>query len=224
MLLTIICEYKNRMIAANAKYQTASANLPRPCKMHFAALAMSIVLLGLASSSPLILHPSSSSLMLHLPFHTSADLSPRQTIQQSTTTAQPTTALVLPLQTPATANPTCNTISGCGVPIPHGAIPEPADHPEPRPSATTAVSGLSTSGCTTTTIASAPSEGCPRTLTAYTATRTEFVAIDCHGCTAVHVLQARWECPMPDEGGAMDVVTASTPLAWTSTVCGWEAK
>lgn len=74
------------------------------------------------------------------------------------------------------------------------------------------------SGCTTTIMGSL-SNPCRTdgTFTVHTSSITHFSSINCGGCTAVHVVEPMWGCPLATAG--MATTTASTPYMWTSTVC-----
>lgn len=73
-------------------------------------------------------------------------------------------------------------------------------------------------GCTTTIMGSL-SDPCHTdgTITVHTSSVTYFRSINCGGCTAVHVVEPRWGCPLATAG--MATTTAWTPYLWTSTVC-----
>lgn len=85
-------------------------------------------------------------------------------------------------------------------------------------SSSTTNSSASGLGCTTT-IMGALSNPCrtDETFTIHTSSLTQFSSIDCRGCTAVHVVEPMWGCPLETAGAA--TTTAETPYTWTSTVC-----
>lgn len=87
---------------------------------------------------------------------------------------------------------------------------------------THALTGLSTTGtassrCTTTMMGSL-SNPCPTEggYTVHISTVTLFSNVNCHGCTAIDVVEPMWGCPLETAGVE---TTVSTPYTWTSTVC-----
>lgn len=71
------------------------------------------------------------------------------------------------------------------------------------------------SGCTTTVMGDLhnPCAWSPK----WTSTVTEYTAVDCRGCTSLHVLEPKWHCP-----AVLTTVRSSTadgPSTLTSTIC-----
>lgn len=71
------------------------------------------------------------------------------------------------------------------------------------------------SGCTTTVMGDFRNP-CAR-IPKWTSTVTEYTAVDCHGCTSVHVLEPKWHCPVV--ATTIGPLVASGPSTFTSTIC-----
>lgn len=87
--------------------------------------------------------------------------------------------------------------------------------PLPKEHQTTTPSPTLVSGCTTTVMGDLHNP-CVRS-PEWTSTVTEYTAVDCHGCTSVHVLQPKWHCPVVLT--TVGPLTASGPSTLTSTIC-----
>lgn len=82
---------------------------------------------------------------------------------------------------------------------------------------------LFSAGCTTTTMkrpSGRPCHPAAAETTVHTTTMTMYVAIDCHGCDFVDVVEPVWGCPLETlDGGAMRTMTVPGVETLTSTVC-----
>lgn len=98
---------------------------------------------------------------------------------------------------------------GPTAPILSGPWPLPTEHQVTTPTPTLV------SGCTTFVMGDLrnPCVRSPK----WTSTVTEYAAVDCHGCTSVHVLEPKWHCPA--EITTVGPSTASGPSTLTSTIC-----
>lgn len=95
------------------------------------------------------------------------------------------------------------------------SFPVPTEHQVTAPAPTPL------SGCTTTVMGDLhnPCAWSPK----WTSTVTEYTAVDCHGCTSLHVVEPKWHCPVvittvgPSTANGLSTLT-STICASTSTL------
>lgn len=89
------------------------------------------------------------------------------------------------------------------------SFPVPTEHHLTAPTPTLV------SGCTTTVMGDLhnPCTRSPK----WTSTVTEYTAVDCHGCTSLHVIEPKWHCPAVIT--TVGPSTADGPWTLTSTIC-----
>lgn len=87
--------------------------------------------------------------------------------------------------------------------------------PVPTENLVTAPAPTIVSGCTTTVMGDLhnPCTRSPK----WTSTVTEYTAVDCHGCTSLHVIQPKWHCPAVIT--TVGQSTANGTWTLTSTIC-----
>lgn len=94
-------------------------------------------------------------------------------------------------------------------PVLSASFPLPTQHQVTAPAPTLV------RGCTTTVMGDLHNP-CSRP-PEWTSTVTEYAAVDCHGCTSVHVIQPKWHCPAVIT--TVGPSTANGPSTLTSTIC-----
>lgn len=87
--------------------------------------------------------------------------------------------------------------------------------PVPTEHHVTALAPTLVSGCTTTVMGDLHNP-CTR-FPKWTSTVTKYTAVDCHGCTSLHVIEPKWHCPAVTT--TVGQSTADGPWTLTSTIC-----